>query len=120
MLWLGINILISRSSGWHALARKYRTYNPPPKNTKKFQGATIGIARYNGVLGIGYDDTNLYLDTFILFSFAHPPLRIPLSDIRLSKKGKILGYEFYDLTIGNPRITNLRIFKSSLPDMQFE
>ncbi len=81
-VWLFICWGASIASGWRNLANLYATPRTPSGKNFRFVYGKIGYINYNGVLVIHVDREGIYLETFVLFSFRHPPLFLPWSRIR--------------------------------------
>lgn len=86
VLWCFLCFLMSRLSGWSALACRFRSVEP-------FHGETflVGTAlmqrklNYRRALIIGCNQNGLYLRPKFLFRFQHPALFIPWQEISIQK-----------------------------------
>ncbi len=57
-----------------------------------------GLTNYNNVLTLGVSPDGMYLASMFLFRFMHPPLLIPWSEIKVSrKKGWVFEYVIFTL-----------------------
>jgi hypothetical protein len=76
-------LLISRFSGWHALAETYPLLGrfPTPRKTWGF-AVFRGWFGYNGGIILAGDEAGLYLKTWPVILAFHPPVFIPWSEIR--------------------------------------
>ena len=80
--WVVVSFVISRASGWVALAGYYRADHPFDGPLIRFQAAQFRKAtNYNGCLSFGSDDQGMYMVPMLFFRAFHPPLMIPWSDI---------------------------------------
>lgn len=95
--WLVVLHLIALASGWTLLSNHYRFTGEAPRNRWRWQSAQLrfGIA-YSGVLQVGVSPAGLFLSAVLPFRPAHPPLRIPWSDIEVSS-GRFAGQRYYEL-----------------------
>ncbi|WP_342374423.1 hypothetical protein NVS55_24010 [Myxococcus stipitatus] len=76
-----VSRVVSWMSGWHGLARQFRTDGPAPSNLRNFTSGKIGWLDYKNCLAVGGDEQGLYLVPNLIFRLFHPPLRIPWSEI---------------------------------------
>jgi hypothetical protein len=109
LLWLLVSTSISFVGGWHSLAEVYRT--PVEFNGQKWgmqSGQMRWLANYNNILTIGASPQGLYLASVFLFRFAHPPLLVPWSEIKLQRK-KGWVFEYVTFTLGHELAIPLRI-----------
>ena len=67
--------------GWSRLARHFRYLGEAPSNYTGFVSGSVGWIRYRSCLIVGMSPSGLYLSTFFLFRFLHPPLLIPWSSV---------------------------------------
>lgn len=119
VFWIGIISLVAYVSGWATLARHYRTYEEAPSGALHWRSAMIGFARYNHVLTVAIDQKRIFLKPFVLFGFSHPPLSIPLSDIKLSR-GKMFFIQTINLEVGSPPLTTIKFYKNEFPELWVE
>jgi hypothetical protein len=91
LFWLAVNIVISRISGWAALARVYRSDDSFDGECWRFQSSQMRYAMsYRNNLTIGADRRGLSLSILFLFRMGHPALFIPWADITVSEKQSFL------------------------------
>jgi hypothetical protein len=119
LFWIGIITLVAHLSGWATLARHYRTQEEMPSDALHWRSAMIGISRYNRVLTVAVTEEYIFLKPFVLFSFSHPPLRIPRSDIKLSK-GKMFFIQTINLAVGSPPLATIKFYKNEFPSLWAE
>ena len=84
--WWMLMFLISRVSGWSALAEVYATETGDFDGDRlRMQSLTMMRGRlpssYNNAVTIGADSLALRLSAMIFFRPFHPPLKIPFSDL---------------------------------------
>jgi hypothetical protein len=85
--WILIGLFLGRLSGWHRLAKSYRT-------TQKFAGQRFHfrtavcrwLVGYRMCVTVGGNREGLYLALFPLFRVGHPALLIPWSDITVTQE----------------------------------
>jgi len=87
LFWIFISELISRVSGWRALAEAYPALSDPTGPRLRFQSATLRwSSNYTGLVHVHGDSQGLYLSVFILFRVGHPPMFIPWGEIRTESR----------------------------------
>lgn len=108
-IWCLVCAVISIVGGWFWLSKVYRTRAPFSGSTSKMQsGQMRWFTNYNNVLTLGSDQRGLYLACMFLFRFMHPPMLIPWSEIKVTrKKGWIFDYVTF--TLGHELAIPLRI-----------
>jgi hypothetical protein len=85
------------SSGWHRLAKAYRTRNQFHGEKWSGQSGTFGLfSHYYGLLVVGANHKGLYLAVSLLLRPFHPPLFIPWSHIS-AKRSRGLFFERCEL-----------------------
>lgn len=57
------------------------------------------LANYRNCLRLGANQDGLYLAVLFLFRFMHPPLFVPWSEIKITRKRGLFG-EYVTLTMG--------------------
>src|SRR5882762_7832932 len=84
LVWLLVGAHVSWIGGWSALSRIYRTQIQFVGAKWTRQSALMRWwMNYNNAMTLGVNPQGLYLATIFLFRFRHPPLLIPLSDIKV-------------------------------------
>ncbi len=109
-MWCLVVAIISFISGWFELSKRFRLVN-------RFEGASDGMqsgqmrwhANYRNCLTLGANQEGLYLATMFLVRFMHPPLLVPWSQIRVSRKQRWLLGVSVTLTLGRELAIPLRI-----------
>jgi len=82
VFWVFISLLLSRLSGWSALADVYSSDEPFEGQQQRFVNARMRwMIGYNRALVVGASSRGLYLAMFILLRPGHAPLFIPWRDI---------------------------------------
>ncbi len=94
-----VSFLISRVSGWSALANFYRSSGEFLGQVWRFQsGQFRWHMGYNNCLTIGANASGLYLSTFFILRIGHPSLFIPWSDVSATLQksfwGRYLEFRF--------------------------
>jgi len=81
-LWILISTIVSRASGWAALATVYRLQESFDGQRWYLQTAQMRWAtNYGNCLTVGVSPRGLYLAVVFLFRPGHPPLLVPWGDI---------------------------------------
>jgi len=90
-IWIGVTVLISKTSGWLSLSKTYRSLKPFNGRRWSYQNAQLRSGGlYGKCLTIGVNSEGLYLSVLFLFRIGHPPLFIPWSDIYIVEKERML------------------------------
>lgn len=95
-IWVGVCHQLA-AKGWNHLLAGYRAARPPLGKKIGGASASIGPARYNGVIHLWLSDEGLYLRPMLLFRAFHPPLLVPWAHIVAvdhSKAGKATSVRF--------------------------
>ena len=99
VLWLLLNLIISRLTGWARMAAHYPVIGAFTGKIWRFQTITTrrGMG-YKGSANVGADSRGLHLSLFFIFRFGHPPLFVPWRDITITEKqvfkSKVLELRF--------------------------
>lgn len=80
LFWTAVSWLLARLSGWHGLAKRFPG-DPSRSVPVAYTWGRVGFVNYNGVLGVGFDESGVHLRVFPLFP-CHRPIRIPRTAIR--------------------------------------
>ena len=115
ILWVLIGFIIANVGGWQALRGSYRYDGEFPMHIMRFQSIRMGLANYNNVITVGFDDNYLYLKTWWLFKIAHHPLRIPYTDIAGREK-TFLGFNYVKMNFADAPSISIR-FSRKVTDL---
>lgn len=112
VLWCVVLFAVSIFSGWQALHR-FAKHSEPLGETHSagpwfYQVYMRNWARYGGVVRATAASDALYLSVFPVFRFAHPPLRIPWSEISFGRTRR-LWRNYVVLTLGSEERVPMRI-----------
>lgn len=107
LFWSAIVLLLSRVSGWHRLAQRYRAPASFAGEVRSGCHGMLGHVSYRGTLTIGANRAGLYLAVMRIFAIGHPPLFIPWTEIH-ARRGRVLFMQVVTLAIGSPSV-ELRI-----------
>lgn len=96
VFWFMLMALMSRLSGWAALAEVYPAFESYDGAARRFSSISMerlkGLpTNYNGVVTLGADVRGLHLRILLPFRPYHPDLVIPWSDVAASKKRFLLA-----------------------------
>ncbi len=109
-LWIGINGLLSRLSGWHRLAARYASASRPVTGTRRGGvSGQVGFVSYRGVLTLHADVDGFFLEVMALFRFGHPRLFIPWSEISANAPRNLLIWKAQCLSIGHPVVGTITL-----------
>jgi hypothetical protein len=125
-MWIFVSFTLSLLGGWRRLAAEYSTKEKFKGTKWGFQTIKVGLVNYGNCVSIGANTENLRLSVFPIFRIGHPPLNIPLNELRGTEfKGFLFRY--VDLTTtktnANIRITKKqadRINQASINNWQYE
>jgi len=110
VLWLLLNLIISRLTGWARMAAHYPNVGGFSGKLWRFQTITTrrGMG-YKGSTTVGADSRGLYLSLLFIFRFGHPPLFVPWRDITITEK-QIFKIRALELRFRKTEDLPLRIF----------
>jgi len=99
-MWVGISALLSRLSGWNALAKRYPAAAEPEGERVVWTSAQIGGVSFRSCLNATLAPAGLYLAPARLFRLFMPPVLVPWSDIRFEGFTKVLFFELACFRLG--------------------
>ncbi len=104
--------IISRTSGWSLLARRFRADEPFCGETWGWQSARFrGWCSYNNCLNVGANPESLYLSIMLPFRLIQPSLLIPWRGIEVEKGKMFFGlYDTAQFRIGTEERVTVRIY----------
>ena len=108
-LWCGLCWLMSRISGWSALAKKFRAAHPFVGEKRHLQSGALGWVNYRSCLTVGVGREGLYVSVLPLFAIGSPPLIIPWSSMHDIAKYKMLWLTYASIGFEDPLAARLRI-----------
>lgn len=87
VLWLLLNFLISRLTGWGRIAAHYKSTEGIIRKVWRYQTISTrwGLG-YKRSTNVGADSRGLYIFFGALFRFGHPPIFVPWGDITITEK----------------------------------
>jgi len=108
-VWLLVATIVSHTSGWHALAARFRDERVFSGQRWTWQSGRMRWGtNYNGCLTLGAGPEGLYIAIMWLFSFRHTPLLIPWQEIAVSRQ-KVLWWEFVRFQLGRQERLPFRV-----------
>jgi len=112
-LWCALCFLISFMTGWFSLRRRFKRQSEPYGETRTAGPFFYTVymrwwGRYSSVIRLTAATDALYASVLFPFRLAHPPLRIPWDEIRLSRTKRFFR-TLIVLTLGNEERIPLRI-----------
>ncbi|MFA6427715.1 MAG: hypothetical protein WCW16_04730 [Candidatus Magasanikbacteria bacterium] len=83
VFWYAIIFLISKLSGWNAIAEYFpsSSIGQTPISSKKFQSIKIGMSNYSGVVYFHIFPEGLNMKVITLFKPGHNPILIPWREL---------------------------------------
>jgi hypothetical protein len=99
--------VLSRASGWPALADRYPALSQPPRALVQFgYGVFAGWIGYNGGIVLSADERGLYLAAMpLVLSWCHAPIFIPWAEVQEIRPAKRLWATVYEVrTLGAPEV----------------
>lgn len=120
-VWCLVCIVISRLSGWHALARRSRSDSQPSWEIRSAGPLFYTVyfrfwCHYSSVIRLTTAEDALYMSVLFLFRIGHPPLRIPWSEIALNRTNR-LWLRYVVLTLGTQEQIPMRISERMAGDL---
>ena len=99
-IWLLVSATIGYTGGWTTLVKRFRLQEPfTGQQWTRQSGQMRWIAGYGNCLTVGASPEGLYLATHPLFSFRHPPLLVPWSEVAVTRQ-RILFLKFLRFSLG--------------------
>jgi len=110
VLWLLVNFIISRLTGWARMAAHYPSVGGFSGKLWRFQTITTrrGMG-YKGSTTVGADSRGLYLSLFFIFRFGHPPFFVPWRDITITER-QMFKFRALELRFRKTEDLPVRIF----------
>jgi hypothetical protein len=99
-MWVGISALLSRLSGWNALAKRYPADAEPEGERAVWTSAQLGGVSFRSCLNVTLAPSGLYLVPARLFRLFMPPVLIPWSGVRFEGFTKVLFFELACFRLG--------------------
>jgi hypothetical protein len=99
-MWTGVSYLLSRLSGWSALAERYRTGAAPAGERLPWMSARIGSVSFRSCLNATLAPAGLHLVPLLPFRLFMPPLLIPWTEIRFEGFSRYFFNEFACFRLG--------------------
>jgi hypothetical protein len=106
-LWLFVGWILSRVSGWAALAERFPASERPQGRKLHRQVVSMGPVGEDGVTGMLVSSRGLYLYAMFLFRFGRRPLLLPWHAVAFVAEKKLLWWRSYDLDLGG--LTTVRV-----------
>lgn len=111
-MWVGISALLSRLSGWHALAKRYPAAAEPEGERIVWTSAQLGGVSFRSCLNVTLAPAGLYMVPARLFRLFMPPLLVPWIDIRFEGFTKVLFFELACFRLGGVAGPTFIVFTS--------
>lgn len=111
-IWCFTCYLLSKMSGWQALAEKYAARGRYSGETHSWQSCRMGFCSYRNCLTVGVNHQGLYLAVMPIFALGAEPLLIPWHAVSALSRKKIFFMTYTEITIEFPPVTTLLLFGS--------
>ena len=110
-MWIFVSKLIALLGGWKLLADCYPSRKPFQGKKWYFQIMRLGwAASYNSCVTLGANENSVFLSVLPIFRVGHPPMEIPLTEIRGNEyKGFLFTY--VDIYTKKAKNTRIRLFR---------
>jgi hypothetical protein len=108
-LWCVIPLVLSRISGWAALANAYPA-KPTMGASSRWAWQSVrmnGTVRYNGAVTVIADTRMAHFSVFTLLRLGHQPLSVPWEDIRAEQRDMLLARQVALTFARAPEVTML-------------
>ncbi|MGA3130493.1 MAG: hypothetical protein ABSD59_06815 [Terracidiphilus sp.] len=112
-LWSAVGFIVSFTSGWFALGRRFNQQSAPYGETKTAGPFFYTVymrfwSKYSSLIRLTAASDALYVSVLFLFRIGHPPLRIPWDEIQFSRTKRFFR-TYMVLTLGNQEKIPMRI-----------
>lgn len=111
-MWIGVSALLSRLSGWSALARRYPAAAEPEGERILWTSAQIGGVSFRSCLNVTLAPSGLYMVPARIFRLFMPPVMVPWSDIRFEGFTKVFFFELACFRLGGTEGPVFTVFTS--------
>jgi hypothetical protein len=113
-LWCLISFMVSLASGWFTLSRRFKKESEPYGQTKSagpfFYSIYMRVrCHYGSVIRLTAAEDALYFSVLPILRIAHPPLRIPWTEIRMSRAKYLWVWPVVFFRLGNEEQIPMRI-----------
>lgn len=82
LFWLFVVWLISRMSGWGALAERYPARRPWNETCWRLQSARFRLSsNYSGILTVCADAEGMHVSVNVFFRIGHPAFSVPWAEV---------------------------------------
>lgn len=85
LFWCSICWMLARVGGWYRWAEAYPDSKGHSGTRKGMVSASFPYCRYNGTLVLSADSEALTLSQILPFRFGHHPVRLPWSELTVTK-----------------------------------
>jgi hypothetical protein len=99
-MWAGVSYLLSRLSGWRALADRYRCADSPDGERLLWTSGQIGGVSFRSCLNVTLGHDALFLVPSLPFRMFMPLLRVPWTDVRFEGFTRMFFLEFACFRLG--------------------
>ncbi|WP_372717288.1 hypothetical protein [Novipirellula sp.] len=111
LVWCGISLVLSWSSGWWVLSQRYAAKPGDgfgdDSNRAYMRTGRIGAIQYHSTLNFVADTRGLRISVFLPFRLGHPPLFVPWSEFDKVRLDDKLFSQRIKMSIGRPAITRV-------------
>lgn len=111
-MWSGVCYLLSKMSGWQALAEKYAARGLYSGETSLWQSGRMGFCSFRSCLTLGINHQGLYLALLPLFAMGASPILVPWQAVSAVTRKKIFFMTYTEITIEFPPVVTLQLYGS--------
>jgi len=107
--WCGLSWLLSRISGWHRLASRYRSTQTIDGETAALRTARIGPVNYHSCVRFRINTEGLGISVASPFRLGHPPLFIPWNEFHHVAEDGMMYSQKAKASIGTPTVVRVTL-----------
>lgn len=108
-VWCGLSWLLSRLSGWHRLAVRYRRTEPINGESAALRSGKIGPVTYHSSLRFQINEEGLGISVGLLLRMGHPPLFIPWKEFHRVSEDDLMYSHRVKASIGDPALIRITL-----------
>jgi hypothetical protein len=114
-LWLFVGAMLAYTSGWVALAARYRAGERPSGRVLRGQVIAVGSVSENNVTYLIPTEAGLYMYPMFLFRFMRPPILLPWREVVYDSSRRFLWMRSHKLQLAD--LTSIRMKEKGLREL---